>query len=133
MGYELIYVNRLGYNYRGDATYEFIFADDTVHLEDVWGEGWIERPADGRAQPPEIECISKVGVLKCKDYDLGVTNDSIEFGLCDAKDGIVALAWEAIDEEFDPKKQRLVFKFGDELGAIEKLLKKRKLEMTYEN
>lgn len=133
MKYKLIYVNTLGFDYRGNASYEFIFCDDTVDLNDVWGEGWDEIPADGNASPPELDSISKVGILKCKDYTLECVTSSISFGVCDAKDGIIALAWEAIDENFDSSKTRLVFKYGDDLDHIEHLLKLRKLKLIYED
>ena len=134
MEYKLIYVNKLGFNYKGNSTYEFIFADDTIDLqEDVWGEGWIDIPAESSAQPPDIDCISKVGVLECKDYELDVAHDSLFFGLCDAKDDVIALAWEMIDEDFDRNTNRLVFRFGEDLKSVETKLKKRKLSLTYEN
>lgn len=133
MDYKLIYVNRVGYNYKGEGTYELIFADNTIDLKDVWGEGWIEIPADSRAQSPDIEHISKVGTFQAKDYDFTITNDSIEFGICDAKDDVIALAWEAIDENFDPNKTRLVFRFGDDLKDVEKKIKNRRLTITYDS
>lgn len=134
MEYKLIYVNRLGFNYKGYGLFEFIFADETIDLfEDVWGEGWLESPADGRAQPPEIECIKKVGSLQCKEYNMEVAQDSYYFSLADAKADVVALAWEDIDNDFDPKKIRLVFRFGENLTEIEKKLKSRGLKLNYEN
>lgn len=133
MDYKLIYINKLGFNYKGHGTYEFIFCDDTIDLDDVWGQDWEAVPAESCAQPPDIECISKVGVLQCKDYELDVAHDSLFFGLCDAKDDVIALAWEVIDEEFDANLTRLVFRFGEDLKTVEAKLKKRKLSLTYEN
>ena len=57
----LIYVNELGPNYKGDNIYEFIFSDS---LENVWGDSWESKPANGYPSPPDIENIKKVGVLK---------------------------------------------------------------------
>ena len=133
MNYKLIYINRMGFNHRGLATYEFIFCDDTiVELIDVWGEGWEIEPADGNAQPPEIECIAKVGTILCKDYELEVAHDSQFYSLADAKDGIICLGYELIDDTFQFSK-RLVFHFGEELTSIEEKLKQRKLKLTYED
>lgn len=133
MEYKLIYVNKVGFSVGGSATYEFVFCDDSVDLEDVWGDGWEAVPAEGQAQPPDEESIAKIGVLKLKEYELEVAHESMTFGLCDVKDDVVALAWEAIDENFSAKNVRLVFKFGDLLTDIEAKLKKRNLELKYED
>lgn len=133
MEYKLIYINKLGFNYKGHGTYEFIFSDDTIDLDDVWGQDWEAIPAESSAQPPDIECISKVGVLNCKDYELDVAHSSMFFGICDAKDDVIALAWEIIDEGFDSTLTRLVFRFGEDLKSVEAKLKKRKLSLVYEN
>ena len=53
----LIYVNGLGPNYKGDNLYEFIFSDDL----DVWGEYWESKPSNGYPTPPELQYIKKVG------------------------------------------------------------------------
>jgi len=132
MKYKLIYINKQGYNWEGYGTYEFIFCDDTTELEDVWGDGWESTPADGMAYPPDVDCVAKVGVLLAKDYELGVAHQSQTFGLCDVKDGVLALGWEEIDENFSLSNQRLVFKFGDSLTDIEAQLSKRKLQLKYE-
>ena len=57
----LIYINGMGPNYKGDNIYEFIFSDTT---EDVWGENWESKPANGYPSPPDVEYIKKVGTLK---------------------------------------------------------------------
>jgi hypothetical protein len=38
----LVYVNELGPNFRGDNIYEFIFSD----VDDVWGDDWDAEPAN---------------------------------------------------------------------------------------
>ena len=52
----LIYINGMGPNYKGDNIYEFIFSDTT---EDVWGENWESKPANGYPLPPDAEYIKK--------------------------------------------------------------------------
>ena len=52
----LVYVNELGPNYKGDNIYEFIFSD----LDDVWGDEWDAEPASGKPSPPDIKCIKKL-------------------------------------------------------------------------
>ena len=132
MTFKLIYVNKLGFNHKGNGLYELIFSDEGVELEEVWGDGWEATYAQGNAQPPEEDCICKVGLIQCKDYELSVAHESEAFGLRDAKDNVIALAWELIDEDFDPKKQRLVLQFGEDLVEIEKRLKKRGIKINYE-
>jgi hypothetical protein len=53
----LIYINELGPNFRGDNIYEFIFSD----VDDAYGEDWDVEPAAGRPSPPKIDFIKKVG------------------------------------------------------------------------
>lgn len=116
---KLIFVNELGPNFRGDNLYEFIFSI----YDDVNGEGWDSSPAGGDPQPPKIEFISKVGVLKNDKIKLNVIQNSDFFSIYDAIDNVIALAWEDVDNEYyDDDKTRLVFHFGDtEEKVIDKL------------
>ena len=65
----LIYVNELGPNYKGDNIYEFIFSD----IDDVWGEDWDATPSGGKPLPPQIEFIKKV------DYFFIASNHNLFF------------------------------------------------------
>ena len=87
----LIYLNELGPNYKGDNLYEFIFSDS---LEDVWGESWESNPANGYPQPPDLELISKVAVLKNDKLKFNVIQNSDFFSMIDCKDDIISLGWE---------------------------------------
>lgn len=131
MKYNLIYINKIGFNFKGEATYEFIFSDSSIALDDVWGDDWETTPAAGSAQPPDIECISKVGIIKCKEYELEVIHDSQYYSLSDAKDNIVCLGYELIDDTF-VSYPRLVFQFGEDLDSVEQKLSLRKLKLSYE-
>ena len=133
MDYKLIYVNKMGFNHRGYATYEFIFCDENTDLNDIWGDGWESVPAEGVAQPPYLDDVAKAGIVQLKDYELDVAHNSITFGMCDVKDNVTALAWEVIDEDFVAGKQRLVFQFGESIIDVEKKLKSRNLKLIYEN
>ena len=62
----LIYVNGLGPNYRGDNMYEFIFGKEL----DVWGENWDAKPSNGYPEPPHINFIEKVGILRNTSVEL---------------------------------------------------------------
>lgn len=125
----LIYVNKLGQNYKGENLYEFIFSDS---LENIWGESWESKPANGYPSPPNIEFITKVGVLK-NTLDLEVLQNSDIFSMIDGMDDVIALAWEKESENvnFDMKK-RLVFRFGENIEIIKNKLYERDLVLEFE-
>ena len=121
----LIYVNGLGSDYKGQNLYEFIFSDTT----DVWGESWESKPSNGYPTPPELKYIKKVGVLRNTDIKLELIQNSDFFSMIDAMDDVVALAWEAEDENI---KTRLVFKFGETEEEIKNKLYERDLILEFE-
>ena len=121
----LIYVNGLGPNFKGDNIYEFIFSDE----QEVWGEGWENKPCNDYPLPPEVKYIKKVGVLKDTNVKLELIQNSDYFSMVDAVDGVVALAWES-DEH--TKSPRLVFKFNDEEQKIKDMLYEKDLILEFE-
>jgi len=121
----LIYVNGLGPNYKGDNLYEFIFSGE----KDVWGESWESKPCNGYPTPPDLKYIKKVGVLRNTDIKLELIQNSDFFCMIDAMDDVVALAWEAEDENI---KTRLVFKFGETEEEIKNKLYERDLILEFE-
>ena len=56
---QLIYINGMGPNYKGQNIYEFIFSNSL----EVWGENWDSKPANGYPTPPDYEYVAKVGTL----------------------------------------------------------------------
>jgi hypothetical protein len=126
----LIFVNELGPNYKGDNIYEFIFSDK---VDDVWGEMWDSKPSNGYPNPPDLEHIKKVGVLKNDIISLSVIQKSDYFSMIDAIDDVVALAWEnEVDSvNFDLVK-RLVFRYGDSEEVIKNKLYERDIVLEYE-
>lgn len=132
MDLRLIYVNRIGYNYKGQSLYEFIFTDiDNNELSDVWGDGWEETPAFGTAQPPFGEFIETVISLSLRDYELETIGNNENYSVLDSVQGIIALAYELMDENY-AFDERLVFHFGDSISDVEALLTRRKLDYTKE-
>jgi hypothetical protein len=121
----LIYVNGLGPNYKGDNLYEFIFSDSL----DVWGESWESKPSSSYPTPPELKYIKKVGVLRNTDIKLELIQNSDFFSMIDAIDDVVALAWET-DEENGQK--RLVFRFGMTEQEIKDKLYEKDLILEFE-
>jgi len=126
----LIFVNELGPNYRGDNIYEFIFSDN---VDDIWGENWDSKPANGYPFPPDLDYITKVGILKNDDIEMLVAQQSDYFSMMDAIDGVVALAWEKDDNDVDfTMKKRLVFRFGESEQLVKDKLYERDLVLEFE-
>jgi hypothetical protein len=124
----LIYVNEIGSDYKGQRQYEFIFSTST----ELDIEEWFIIPASAvsTSKSPEIEYVDLVGLLKNTDLKLELVQDSDYFGVIDAVDGVVALAWEKFD--FDNEYERLTFRFGDSLESVSKKLKQREYQLLKE-
>jgi hypothetical protein len=126
----LIYINELGPNYKNDNIYEFIFSES---LTDIWGESWESKPSNGYPSPPDIEYISKVGVLKNDKIKMSVIQNSDYFSMIDAMDGIIALSWEDETDYVDfETEKRLVFKFGDDEQSVKDKLYERDIVLEFE-
>lgn len=126
----LIFVNELGPNYKGDNIYEFIFSDG---IDNVWGEMWESKPANGYPLPPDLEHIKKVGVLKNDKVSLSVIQKSDYFSMMDSVDDVIAMAWENESDliNFDLVK-RLVFRFGESEESVKNKLYARDIVLEYE-
>ncbi len=124
----LIYVNEIGSDYKGQKQYEFIFSKST----EIDMDEWFVIPASASSQPksPEIEYVDLVGLLKNTDLQLELVQDSDYFGVIDAVDGVIAMAWEKFDIESDD--ERLTFKFGESLESVNKKLKVRSYHLIKE-
>ncbi len=124
----LIYVNEIGSDYKGQKQYEFIFSE-TFEID--MGD-WFQIPASAtqRSKSPDVEYVNLVGLLKNTDLKLELVQDSDYFGVIDAVDGVVSLAWEKFD--FDSQFERLTFKFGESLDSVNKKLKQRTYNLVTE-
>ena len=125
----LIYINGMGPNYKGENIYEFIFSDST---EDVWGENWESKPANGYPSPPDVEHVKKVGVLTNGEITLELVQESDVFSVQDAIDGVLALGWEKEEEIDFSLVKRLVFKYGDQEQDVKDKLYERDLVLQFE-
>lgn len=124
----LIYVNEIGADYKGQKQYEFIFSEST----EIDMEEWFIIPSSASSQTksPEVEYIDLVGLVKNTDLQLELVQNSDYFGVIDAVDGVVSLAWEKFD--FDSQFERLTFKFGESLDSVNKKLKQRSYNLITE-
>ena len=117
----LIYVNEIGDDYRGQRQYEFMFSNSTEIDMDEWFT--IPASLEVSSKSPDVEYVDTVGLLKDTDLQLELVQDSDYFGVIDAVDGVVSMAWEKFD--FENTEQRLTFKFGEPIDNVTKKLKSR--------
>jgi hypothetical protein len=124
----LIYVNEIGSDYKGQKQYEFIFSKST----DLDIEEWFVIPASSvqNSKSPDIQYVDLVGLLKNTDLNLELIQNSDYFGVIDAVDNVIALAWEKFD--FDTEFDRLTFRFGESVESVSKKLKQRNYQLLKE-
>jgi hypothetical protein len=126
----LVFINGLGPNYKGDNMYEFIF---TENLSDVWDDSWESKPSNGYPKPPDLDYISKVGVLKNTEIELELIQNSDFFSFMDSMDGVICLGWEKDNDIVDFRDtKRLVFGYGETEQTIKDKLYERDLVLEFE-
>ena len=116
----LLFVRLIGEETGGIYRYEFMFTDNP---DEAWGENWEYKPCClVNDLMPSDEYISDVHIVKTKiKFDL--IQDNCCFGMQDCLDGIVAIAFENIDDlEEYPDDGRLVFMFGETYEDVERKL-----------
>jgi hypothetical protein len=118
---KLIYVNEIGNDYKNQKQYEFIFSDSTEFTNDEWFV--IPASSSFNNKSPDVEYINIVGLLKDTDLQFELIQNSDYFGIIDAVDGVVALAWEKYDSESE--NDRLCFRFGETIENVSRKLKLR--------
>ena len=118
----LIFVNEVGKTLEGQYIYEFLFSDT---IENVDGEDWDVYPAAGNPEPPRKDLVKKIGKL-VSTLKLSLIQNSDTFAVWDAIDGVIALAWEEITEDYDEyPEHRMCFKFGEpKQSVMDKLYEK---------
>ena len=121
----LIYVNEIGSDYKGQKQYEFIFSKST----EIDMDEWFIIPSSSSSLPksPEVEYVDLIGLLKNTELHLELVQDSDYFGVIDAVDGIIAMAWEK--SNFDMEDDRLFFRFGESYERVIDKLKSRDLKL----
>ena len=123
----LLFVRLIGEEADGYYRYEFIFTDNP---DEAWGEDWEHKPA-GLVNDliPSDEYITEVHIVKTKiKFDL--IQNNMCFGMQDAMDGIVSIAYENMDSyESYPDDGRLFFMFGESLDEVERKLAMKSILM----
>ena len=125
----LIYINGIGSNYKGENIYEFIFSDT---IDEIWGQDWEVRPANGYPSPPDIEYVKKVGTLTNGEITLELVQNSDVFSVQDGIDGVIAIGWEKEEEIDFSMVKRLVFRYGDKEQEVKDKLYERDLVLQFE-
>jgi hypothetical protein len=125
----LIYINGIGSNYKGENIYEFIFSDT---IDEIWGQDWEVRPANGYPSPPDIEYVKKVGTLTNGEITLELVQNSDVFSVQDGLDGVIAIGWEKEEDIDFSMVKRLVFRYGDKEQEVKDKLYERDLVLQFE-
>lgn len=124
----LIYVNVIGKDWKGVNIYEFLFSDKIKNID---GDDWDAIPASGRPSPPYEDLVKKVGRLTTDEYKLDVIQESDSFSVFDAVDGVIALAWENMDDYQEYPEKRIAFHFGDKIKDVEAKLYEHDLILEF--
>ena len=98
----------------------------TNNIDEFWGENFDQKPCClVNGLMPNEEYIYEVHIVKMK-IKLDLIQDNCCFGFQDCTDGIIALAWENMDDydEYPEERGRLFFKFGETLENTEEKLAK---------
>ena len=124
---KLVYINKVGQNWKGNFIYEFLFSDI---LKDIDGEGWDAYPASNNPEAPHQKFIKKTGAL-IGDLKLQIIQESDSFAMWDAVDGIIALAWENLEGYDEYPEKRLFFSFGEDIKSVESKLYEKDIILKY--
>jgi hypothetical protein len=127
----LIYINKIGTNFRGEHIFEFLFSDRTNY---DWDETWYGSSVvtDKNDLTPDPSFIKLVGGLKTPELDLELIQNSGVFQIYNAVEGIIALGWEKLQDDQDYPEERLVFRFGETKESVEEKLYSLDLVLNYD-
>ena len=123
----LVYINKIGQNWKGNYIYEFLFSDI---LKDIDGEGWDSYPSSGNPEPPEGRFIKETGLLNTT-LKLDLVQESDSFAMWDAVDGVVSMAWENMEGYEDYPEKRLFFSFGEDIKSVNDKLYEKDIVLNY--
>ena len=126
----LIYINKIGTNFKGEHMFEFLFSNAT---DWEWGEEWYESSVitDTTDLTPDPSFIEQIGSLRTSRMDLELVQESGVFDIYNAVERIIALGWEKLDEDSDLDEERVVFHFGEPMESVEAKLMERDLVLNY--
>ncbi len=114
---KLGFIRLIGEESDGYYRYEFIF---TNNINEFWGENFEYKPCClCNGLTPDDKYIDEIHIVKMK-IKLDLIQDNCCFSFSDATDGIIAIAWENMDnyDEY-PEEGRIFFMFGETLREVE--------------
>lgn len=116
----LCFIKKVGEDIDGNNIYELLFTED---IETFFGENFEYKPCClCNELIPFEDTYSVVKTIKIK-MKLDLIQESCCFSFGDCQDGIVAIAYENIDDyEEYPENGRLIFHYGESYNDIEKKL-----------
>ncbi len=123
----LVYIHKIGQNWKGNYIYEFLFSDI---IKDIDGEGWDSYPSSGNPEPPEGRFIKETGLLNTT-LKLDLVQESDSFAMWDAVDGVVAMAWENMEGYDEYPEKRLFFSFGEDIESVNDKLYEKDIVLNY--
>ena len=114
------FIRLIGEESDGYYRYEFLF---TENIDEFWGENFEYKPAGLiNGLIPEDKYIDEIHIVKMK-IKLDLIQNSCCFGFQDCTDGIIALAWENVDDYDEyPEDGRIFFRFGETFREVENKL-----------
>ncbi|MBT6402782.1 hypothetical protein HOK09_04985 [Candidatus Woesearchaeota archaeon] len=124
---KLVYINKIGQNWKGNYIYEFLFSDV---VKDIDGEGWDSYPSSGNPEPPEGRFVKETGLLNTT-LKLDLVQESDSFAMWDAVDGIVAMSWENMEGYDEYPEKRLFFSFGEDIESVNSKLYEKDIVLNY--
>ena len=124
---KLVYINKIGQNWKGNYIYEFLFSDI---IKDIDGEGWDSYPSSGNPEPPEVKFIKETGVLNTT-LKLDLVQESDSFAMWDAVDGVVSMAWENMEGYDEYPEKTLFFSFGEDIESVNNKLYEKDMVLNY--
>ena len=124
---KLVYINKIGQNWKGNYIYEFLFSDV---VKDIDGEGWDSYPSSGNPEPPEGRFVKETGLLNTT-LKLDLVKESDSFAMWDAVDGIVAMSWENMEGYDEYPEKRLFFSFGEDIESVNSKLYEKDIVLNY--
>jgi len=117
---KLCFIRLIGEENDGYYRYEFIFTDN---IDEVFGENFEQKPCClCNDLMVDEQYIYEIHIVKMK-IKLDLIQDNCCFSMSDCYDGIIALAWENMDNYSEyPEDGRIFFRFGETLEEVENKL-----------
>lgn len=116
----LCFIRLVGEENDGIFRYEFIFTND---IDTVFGNDFNHKPAClVNDLMVDDQYITEIHIVRMK-IKLDLIQDSCCFSVSDSYDGIVAVAWQNIDDMIEfPEDGRIFFRFGETIEEVENKL-----------